>query len=211
MFTGLVRDMGKLISFEPHRQGDDEVYHAGIVTNLPKQDLTIGASVACNGMCLTVIDCKDTSAQKDFAHFFHVALSPETLDRTNARRWSLGDVVNLEPSLRVGDMLGGHYVSGHIDDTARVIDIQPYHSGRYVSLCFDKKYRQFIAEKGSITLDGISLTVNTVCNDVLTLVVIQHTLDVTSWSYLAVDDYVNMEIDILARYIVNSQSMIGSS
>lgn len=185
MFTGLVKDVGRLRAIEDS--------HYTIKTSLSQQDLPLGASIACNGVCLTVI-----ASDRDT---FSVQLSEETLKTTNLHRWQQGCRINLEPALRLSDFLGGHMVTGHIDSVAELVDI----SGEMGScdMVFDlpKKFLRFIAPKGSITVEGVSLTVNDVTEQAFDVTIITHTWENTHFSDLKHGDLVNIEVDILARYL----------
>ncbi len=189
MFTGIVQDIGRVAGIE--RQGD------WILTVAPTQmgltDVALGASIACNGICLTVIDKNPQD--------FYVQMSQETLDTTTARRWAIGQSVNLERALRVGDELGGHYVSGHVDGMASLVDKQP--DGDSLRLTFElpHEFTRFVVSKGSITLDGVSLTVNDVSGSRFGVNLIPHTLHMTTLGALPAFGAVNFEIDMIARYI----------
>ena len=168
-----------------------------------QRGLAPGASVACDGVCLTVIDlCPQQT-------WFDVSVSHETLARTAVGDWELGSRLNLERSLRVGDELGGHIVTGHIDGVAEVREISEVGDSRSVRLRVPADLQKFIAVKGSVALGGVSLTVNSVEQAEFTVNLIPHTLAVTTWGTAATGDAVNVEVDILARYIARFHETAG--
>ena len=188
MFTGIIQDIGTVQSID--RQGD---WTLTIQTHLPITDLTLGASVACNGICVTVIE-----KGRDF---FKAQFSAETLNATTAQHWAVGTRVNLERALRAGDELGGHYVSGHVDGVTHLRATRT--DGDSLRMTFDlpPAFAHFVAPKGSVTLNGISLTVNEVDTTSFGINVIPHTLRMTNLGTLAVGEAVNFEIDTIARYV----------
>lgn len=189
MFTGLVRDVGTVVRAE----GDPQAgLRMTIGTSLDAARMDIGASVACAGVCLTVVD---TGADR-----FSVDVSPETLDKTLIGYWAEGVRVNLEPSLRAGDEMGGHMVSGHVDGLVEIEALEE--DGDYHCLRFraPKGLARFIAPKGSVALDGVSLTVNVVRGEVFDIMLIPHTWAHTTFMDRVAGDRVHIEIDMLARY-----------
>ena len=196
MFTGIISDMGTITGVE-HR-GD---LHARIRCAYPAQGIAIGASIACDGICLTVVD---RGPDGDGA-WFDVDLSAETVARTNVGRnrgaWAEGRRVNLERALRLGDELGGHIVAGHVDGLAEIVALHP--EGESVRFTFraPDALARFVAPKGSIALNGTSLTVNEVEGATFGVNIIPHTLAVTTWGAARTGDLVNLEIDTLARYV----------
>ena len=188
MFTGLIQDIGTVQAVK--QQGD---WTLTLGTRLPIDGLAVGASVACNGICVTL-----TAKGNDF---FKAQFSTETLNKTTVKDWRVGTCVNLERALRAGDELGGHYVSGHVDGVARLIDQQP--EGDSLRMLFDlpQDFARFVAPKGSVTLDGVSLTVNEVEGTTFGVNLIPHTQAVTTLGALKIGDVVNFEIDMIARYI----------
>lgn len=188
MFTGIISDVGRVRSIE--KRGDTRIT---IETGIEIGGIEIGASIACSGPCLTVVD-------KD-AGWFAVEASAETLECTTLGSWTAGTRVNLERALRVGDELGGHIVSGHVDGVARILDSQP--EGDSVRFEFEApaELRQYIAAKGSVALDGVSLTVNAVTNACFGVNVIGHTRACTTFGGRTAGDQVNLEIDMLSRYV----------
>lgn len=189
MFTGIVSDIGEVIGREDGR--------FTIRTHYPAQELQIGGSMACDGCCLTM-----TAVTAD-AHgsIFAVDVSNETRGKTTLGEWQPGRKVNLESALRLGQELGGHLVTGHIDGVARIVDIVPDGDSRRFSFEAPEHLAPYIASKGSIALDGVSLTVNEVCDKRFGVNVIPHTLTVTTWGAKTPGQSVNLEVDLFARYI----------
>jgi len=191
MFTGLVSDVGQVRSVK--KRGDT---HLVISTHYNVSAMDIGASVACAGVCMTVVD-KGTKNDRWFA----VTASGETVSKTTIGKWKAGDPVNLERPLRVGDEFGGHIVTGHIDAIAKVVSVAP--EGESVRMTFEvpKSLAKLIASKGSVALDGVSLTVNDVDGVRFGVNIIPHTSKVTTFGKLKPGSKVNLEIDLLARYV----------
>lgn len=191
MFTGIVTDVGRVRHIE--KRGDT---HVVISTNLDLRDVPMGASIACSGVCLTVVD-KGTG--KD--NWFAVTASGETLSKTTLANWKVNDPVNLERPMRVGDEFGGHIVSGHVDGTAEVKLVVP--EGESTRMTFEApvSLARFIAPKGSVALDGVSLTVNEVDGTRFGVNIIPHTFKVTTFGKVKPGSKVNLEIDLLARYV----------
>jgi riboflavin synthase len=189
MFTGLIRDVGKVV--EVRKNGNEAQFT--IETNLPAENLSLGASVCCSGVCLTV------TAQE--AKRFSTLASGETLSKTTLGNWQTGMAINLEPSLRVGDELGGHLVFGHVDGVAECVSIKPDAQSRRFSFRVPADIAPFIAAKGSVGIDGVSLTVNEIQGNVFGVNIIPHTAENTSFANLAEGGKVNIEIDMLARYV----------
>lgn len=189
MFTGIIQDIGEIATID--KQGD---WTVTIKTKkLPLEKTVIGASVACSGICLTIV-------QKDKAQF-KVQVSMETLSNTTAIHWHAGSHINLEPALRIGDELGGHLVSGHVDGLARVVDRGiAGDSLRYLFEVPDE-FARFIAPKGSIAIDGVSLTVNDVDGVRFGVNIIPHTQHITTLKAHGIGQEVNFEVDMIARYI----------
>ncbi len=160
------------------------------------QTIADGASIACGGPCLTVV-AKGTNGEKSW---FEVDVGAETLARTTARSWQTGTRLNLERSLKLGDELGGHIVTGHIDGVAKIIEIEAFDGMKRFSIEAPPALSRFIAEKGSVALDGTSLTVNEVKGDRFSILLIPHTLAVTSWDERKIGDELNLEVDLMARY-----------
>ncbi|MCA0998440.1 riboflavin synthase [Alloyangia pacifica] len=194
MFTGIVTDMGEIRTLE--QAGD---LTARIGTSYDTAGIEIGASIACDGVCLTVVTLGDD--------WFDVQISAETLSKTNLGTWQQGKRVNLERALKVGDELGGHIVSGHVDGLAEVVSIQDEGDSTRVQLRAPDELAKFIAPKGSVALNGTSLTVNEVQGSVFGINFIPHTKEVTTWGGVKLGDSVNLEIDTMARYVARLQEM----
>ena len=192
MFTGLVTDVGTI----EHVAAGDTLRRVRIRSHYPAQGIALGASIACGGPCLTAVDIEPCAEGSIFA----VDVGAETLARTSAGSWRDGMRLNLERSLRVGDELGGHIVTGHIDGLAEVLAIEPFDGMSRFVLRAPKPLSRFIAEKGSVCLDGTSLTVNGVEDDTFNVLLIPHTLAVTTWGDRLTGDRLNLEVDLMARY-----------
>ncbi|KEG22737.1 riboflavin synthase [Bartonella bacilliformis] len=193
MFTGIVTDIGCVEEIQPLAQG----VRLNISTHYDLENLKVGASVACSGICLTVVECAST--QKNY-HWFAVEAWEETLRLTNLSQWKKGTFVNLERSLRLGDEMGGHLVSGHVDGLAEIIDQKNERDMVYFRLQVPEQLAPFIAQKGSVALNGTSLTINYVEDNVFDVLIIRHTLEMTTWGQAKVGDQVNLEVDQFARY-----------
>jgi len=191
MFTGIITDIGQVLAVE--MRGDMQ---ARIGTRYDVAGIDIGASIACDGVCLTVV-----ALGTDPQNWFDVQISAETLDKTNLGKWANGKRVNLERALKVGDELGGHIVSGHVDGLAEIIAMQDEGDSTRVTLRAPDALAGFIAPKGSVALNGTSLTVNEVNGTDFGINFIPHTKAATTWGDAAVGDMVNLEIDTLARYV----------
>ncbi|MGA9412293.1 MAG: riboflavin synthase [Roseobacter sp.] len=197
MFTGIITDIGKITGLE--KAGD---LRARIETSYDTSGIEIGASIASDGVCLTVVDLGPD--------WYDVQISAETVSKTNVAAWTLGKRVNLERALRVGDELGGHIVSGHVDGVAEVIAVTDEGDSTRVTLRAPKDLARFIAPKGSVALNGTSLTVNEVDGTDFGINFIPHTKEVTTWGETALGDQVNLEIDTLARYVARLAEMQGT-
>lgn len=194
MFTGLISDVGEVVSVSPGAGGARVVIACGY----PAEGIALGASIACGGPCLTVVE---TRPYNDGRTAISLDVSPETLERTTLGDWRPGTPVNLERSLRQGDELGGHMVTGHVDGVAEIVERRE--EGDCVVFAFEAPapLHRFIAEKGSVALDGTSLTVNRVTGRRFEVMLIPHTLAVTTWSGRRAGDRVNLEVDLMARYV----------
>jgi riboflavin synthase len=204
MFTGIVTALGRIT--EARAAGD---LHATIACPFDPAKIAIGASIACSGTCLTVVDRGGAAGDAWFA----VTISGESIARTVPGRWQVGSRLNLEPALKLGDELGGHIVTGHVDGVGRVVAAAPQGESLRLTVAAPKELAPYLAAKGSITVDGVSLTVNTVADQAdgechFTLNLIPHTAEVTTLGALAVGDAVNLEIDVLARYLKRMQSLV---
>ncbi|MBD3677138.1 MAG: riboflavin synthase [Rhodobacteraceae bacterium] len=195
MFTGIVTDIGRIIELE--QQGD---LRARIATGYDISGIDIGASIACDGVCLTVIALGEQPEP-----WFDVQISAETVSKTNLDAWKVDKRLNLERALKVGDELGGHIVSGHVDGVAEVVAVRDEGDSTRVTLRAPEALAKFIAPKGSVALNGTSLTVNEVEGRDFGINFIPHTKEVTTWGGVAVGDRVNLEIDTLARYVARLQ------
>jgi len=203
MFTGIITAIGTIR--EAMQKGD---LRAVIACPWDPAGIAIGASIACSGTCLTVVERGGTAGDAWFA----VDISGETLARTVPGRWVAGGTLNLEPAMRLGDELGGHIVTGHVDGVGEVVGVCPEGDSRRVGIAAPAALAPYLAPKGSITVDGVSLTVNEVadqpdgtCHFALNL--IPHTAEVTTLGALAPGSKVNLEIDVLARYLQRMQSL----
>ena len=188
MFTGIITGIGHIESIE---DAGDRTFRIGCDWDCSTID--IGASIACSGVCLTLV--------ARHAHSFDVTASAETLTVTTAGGWSVGDKINLERALKLGDELGGHIVSGHVDGLAEITSIENGGDSHVVWLKAPSAFARFIAAKGSVALDGVSLTVNAVDGCLFSINIIPHTWSVTGWAGAVVGQKMNMEIDMLARYV----------
>jgi riboflavin synthase len=193
MFTGIVTDVGRVRARD--MRGD---LRLEIETEYDPDSIAIGASIACSGPCLTVVAKGRTHNGKGW---FAVDVSAETQKLTTAGQWAVGDAVNLERPLRVGDEIGGHIVSGHVDGVAEVLSISPDGDSLRFRFRAPKELAKFIAPKGSIALDGTSLTVNEVEGDMFGVNIIPHTQAVTTWGQIKPGAIVNLEVDTMARYV----------
>ncbi|MGL6210844.1 MAG: riboflavin synthase [Paracoccaceae bacterium] len=191
MFTGIVTDMGEVMALT--QQGD---LLARIGTGYDVSRIDIGASIACEGVCLTVVALGATPR-----NWFDVQISAETVSKTNISGWQVGSRINLERALKVGDELGGHIVSGHVDGVAEVVGLHEEGDSLRVLFRVPAAVARFIAPKGSVALNGTSLTVNEVDGATFGINFIPHTRKVTTWGTVAVGDRVNLEVDTMARYV----------
>lgn len=194
MFTGIITDVGRVRQLD--KRGD---LRARIGSGYDMAGVDIGASIACDGVCLTVVDKGED--------WFDVDISAETVSKTNLEHWAEGARVNLERALKVGDELGGHIVSGHVDGLAKVVDIRDEGDSTRVTLRAPEGLARFIAPKGSVALNGTSLTVNEVTGCDFGINFIPHTKQVTTWGDVVMGDAVNLEIDTLARYVARLNEM----
>ena len=192
MFTGIVTDIGTIAKVT--QSGDTRF---DVLTAYDTDTIDLGASISHSGVCLTVIE-KGKGADGDW---FAVEASKETLDVTSAGKWQEGTKLNLERALKMGDELGGHIVTGHVDGLAEITAITPEGDSQRYTFKTTSALMPFIAPKGSVTLDGTSLTVNEVDGLTFGVNLIPHTQEVTTWGLSKVGDIVNLEIDVLARYV----------
>lgn len=201
MFTGIITDVGEIISLKPTAQG--QLHRLRIACRYDQTTIADGASIANNGVCLTVV----SSGVADGRTWFDVDAAAETLSLTTAKYWMAGTRLNLERALKIGDELGGHIVAGHVDGIARVLSRENLPDMARFTLRAPRNLARFIAPKGSITLDGVSLTVNTVADDQFTVLIIPHTLSVTTLSEWQAEREINIEVDLMARYAARLTEM----
>jgi len=194
MFTGIITDIGTVTAVQ--QEGD---LRARIATGYDTSCIDMGASIASDGVCLTVVALGDD--------WYEVQISAETVNLTNVDAWRVGKRLNLERALKVGDELGGHIVSGHVDGVAEVVAMEDEGDSTRVTLRAPRDLARFIAPKGSVALNGTSLTVNEVNDCDFGINFIPHTKEVTTWGDVAVGDRINLEIDTLARYVARLADM----
>jgi riboflavin synthase len=193
MFTGIVTDIGEVAAVESRAEG---LTRLRIMCGYDPDSIAIGASIACSGVCLTVV----ARGRDGNRGWFDVDAAAETLRLTTVGRWQHGTKVNLERSLKAGDELGGHIVAGHADGLAELAAREDLTEMARLTFSAPPDLARFIAQKGSVALDGVSLTVNTVAGPQFSVLIIPHTLAVTTIGGLAVSDSVNLEVDLMARY-----------
>ena len=201
MFTGIVTDIGEITRLAPTAQG--QLHRLRIACHYDQTTIADGASIACNGICLTVV----ASGVESGATWFEVDAAAETLSMTTARHWARGTTLNLERALKIGDELGGHIVAGHADGIATILGRDDLPDMARFELKTTRELARFIAPKGSVTLDGASLTVNTVQDTAFSVLIIPHTLDVTTLSSWRAGSEVNIEADLMARYAARLAEM----
>jgi riboflavin synthase len=201
VFTGIVTDQGEVIAVDPRA---DDLRRLTIACRYDRAGIAEGASIACNGVCLTVVG----AGTADSRTFFYADAAAETLAVTTARNWRRGTRLNLERALKVGDELGGHIVAGHVDGIADVVARDDLLGMARLTFGASPRLARFIATKGSVALDGVSLTVNESEGDRFTVLIIPHTLAVTTFGALRPGDQVNLEVDMMARYAAR---LIGAS
>ena len=201
MFTGIVTDIGEVISLTPTAQG--QLHRLRVGCHYDRATIADGASIACNGVCLTVV----ASGIDGGKTWFDVDAAAETLSMTTARDWSVGTKLNLERALKIGDELGGHIVAGHADGIATILVRDDLPDMARFQLRTTRELARFIAPKGSVTLDGVSLTVNTVDDVAFSVLIIPHTLQVTTLGGWHAGSEVNIEVDLMARYAARLTEM----
>jgi riboflavin synthase len=193
MFTGLVTDVGEIVAVRQVAEGRRRLE---VACEYPRASIEEGASIACAGVCLTVVG----TGEEDGRTWFAADAAAETLRLTTVGRWRAGTRINLERPLRLGDELGGHLVAGHVDGVAVVTARDPLTDMVRLQLRTRPDLARFVAPKGSVALDGASLTVNEVAGDTFSVLIIPHTLKVTTLGRLAIGEEVNLEVDLMARY-----------
>ncbi len=201
MFTGIVTDIGEIISLAPTAQG--QLHRLRIACDYDQTTIADGASIACDGVCLTVV----ASGVDGGKTWFDVDAAAETLRLTTAKDWRAGRRLNLERALKIGDELGGHIVAGHVDGIATIVSRDDLPDMAKFELRAPRDLAKFIAAKGSVTLDGVSLTVNTAVDDVFSVLIIPHTLHVTTLRDWKAGSQVNLEVDLMARYAARLTEM----
>jgi len=192
MFTGLVSDVGEVVRVD----AGAKLNHLRIAYSYPAETITPGASIACGGACLTVVAHGEYGNRR----WFEADVGAETLARTTARVWKIGTKLNLERALKLGDELGGHIVTGHVDGVAEIVAIADFDGMRRIDIRAPHDLAHFIAEKGSVALDGTSLTVNSIEAGIFSVLLIPHTLKFTTWGERRLGDEINLEVDLIARY-----------
>jgi riboflavin synthase len=193
MFTGIITDLGEVTAVDARA---DDLRRLTITCGYDRAGIADGASIACNGVCLTVVGAGIAAGRT----WFSADAAAETLAVTTARGWQQGTRLNLERALRIGDELGGHIVAGHVDGVAELLVRDDLPDMARLAFHAPARLARFIAAKGSVALDGVSLTVNAVDRDRFTVLIIPHTLAVTTFAALRPGDLVNLEVDLMARY-----------
>ncbi|WP_374305905.1 riboflavin synthase [Methylocella sp.] len=192
MFTGIVTDVGRVLSVEER----GALRRMRVACAYAPDTIALGASIACSGPCLTVV----ARGPEGEGAWFEVDVGAETLDKTSAGAWREGTRLNLERALKIGDELGGHIVTGHVDAVARIEKVEPFDGMSRFSIRVPREFARFVAPKGSVALDGTSLTVNDVDGEAFSVLLIPHTLEVTTWGERKEGDPLNFEVDLMARY-----------
>jgi riboflavin synthase len=200
MFTGIVTDIGEIVALTPVAQG--QLHRLRIACRYDRSTIADGASIACNGVCLTVV-----GSGIDGRTWFEADTAAETLAMTTAKHWRVGTRLNLERALKIGDELGGHIVAGHADGIATIVARDDLPDMARFELRTTRELARFIAAKGSVTLDGVSLTVNTVDDVNFSVLIIPHTLAVTRLGEWRAGSEVNLEVDLMARYAARLSEM----
>ena len=193
MFTGITTDVGEVVAVEPKAEG---LRRLKVACAYDRVGIAIGASIAHSGVCLTVVETGEQGGRT----FFAVDAAAETLRMTTAGAWVAGTRLNLERALKVGDELGGHIVAGHVDGVAELVSREDLTDMARLTLRAPRELMRFVATKGSVALDGVSLTVNEVTADTFSVLIIPHTLSVTTLGAAKTGDTLNLEIDLMARY-----------
>jgi riboflavin synthase len=193
MFTGIVTDIGEVIAVEPRAEG---LRRLKVACSYPRDSIAIGASISHSGVCLTIVETAAAGNRTAIS----LDAAAETLRMTTAGEWKQGTRLNLERAMRVGDELGGHIVAGHVDGVAELVSREDLTDMARLTLRAPRELMRFVASKGSVALDGVSLTVNEVTADTFAVLIIPHTLAVTTLGGLKQGDKLNLEIDLMARY-----------
>ncbi len=195
MFTGIITNLGIVETLKTNSKKD--LLLTISTEKILNRKLEIGSSIACNGICLTLISRKKSGTK----NIFSFQASKETLDKTTLKNWRVGDLINLEFALRMGDELGGHLVAGHIDGCAKISDIESIKESHKFTFTLQKDLMKFVAPKGSITINGTSLTINEAAKNFFSVNLIPHTIENTGFKNTKIGDLVNIEVDLLARYL----------
>ncbi|MEC7958756.1 MAG: riboflavin synthase [Pseudomonadota bacterium] len=193
MFTGIITDVGEILSINL------DSGKIKISSKFDHNDIDIGASISCSGICLTVVE-KDKHKNHSY---FCFEVSQETISCSSVKFWKKNTKINLEKSLRFGDEVGGHLVTGHVDCLGEIVSINKSKNSNVFKIKYPKEYKKYVASKGSICLDGISLTINEVFDDFFSVNIIPHMEENTSWSKISKGDSINVEFDVLARYVAS--------
>ena len=191
MFTGIAEGTGKLLSINSTNDGYDVLIENKPIFN----DLNVNDSICCSGICLTIVAINDQN--------FKVQLVQETLDKTNAKNWKKGSILNLERALLPNTRLGGHFVQGHVDTTAKISRIERYDKSARFTFDIESIFMKYIIEKGYVCIDGLSLTVAQKKSSSIDIAIIPHTMKITNFHQKVVSDEVNIEVDMFAKYIEN--------
>jgi len=201
MFSGIVRGLGKIIEVD---EKSNDLRRFIVACDYDPGSIAVGGSIACSGICLTVVE-RGASGNRPF---FAVDAAAETLRLTTAGQWRRGTFINLERSLRLGDEMGGHLVSGHVDGIAELVTRDDFLDSASFTLRVPNALSRFIAVKGSVALDGVSLTVNKVKGDTFSVLIIPHTLQVTTFGKLEPGTRLNLEVDQIARYVARLMEVL---
>ena len=191
MFTGIAEGRGIITSLEK----DDDIIRIRISHSLDNNDISINDSICCSGICLTVVKQNKSS--------FQVEMVPETIERSTAKYWNEGTIINLERAMLPTTRMGGHYLQGHVDTVVQIRDIQHFENSAIFNISVHEDMRKYIVEKGYVGLDGLSLTVAKKNNNDFDIALIPHTLKITNFGNKNISDFLNLEIDIVAKYVEN--------
>ncbi len=191
MFTGIAEGRGIITSLEK----DDDIIRIRISHSLDNNDISINDSICCSGICLTVVRQNKSS--------FQVEMVPETIERSTAKYWNEGTIINLERAMLPTTRMGGHYLQGHVDTVVQIRDIQHFENSAIFNISVNEDMRKYIVEKGYVGLDGLSLTVAKKNNNDFDIALIPHTLKITNFGNKNISDFLNLEIDIVAKYVEN--------
>ena len=194
MFTGIIDHNGEIIKITKKRNKDISIF---VLTKFKPKDIKLGSSICCNGVCLTV--CKIKKLKNKLELSFDV--SNETLNCTNFSKLKIGSKINLEKSLRMGDEISGHFVFGHVDEVSKLLTIKRIKGSHQLKFSKSKKLSKYIAKKGSIAVDGVSLTINSTDSKSFSVNIVPYTWEHTNFNKLKVNSLINVEVDMLARYV----------